>query len=308
MEPTRSPDRDHGAKGNALVEGRAADRLRAGGGKGTLDSSAAPGQAFRRSRRSTRDPEPMRSVEEFRSAYRALEQRMKALAEAEGDFFLPNPEPQGPVEYVLICMEPSLGRWARSAEKARSRVDSGFRNFIFSIEDFILHFCARRYLCRGLEQRYHITDLSKGAMLVERARIARAKRYDRWYALLEEELELLSSAETGFVAVGKKVSEHLARRGFSKPLTPIIHYSGQAAATRKAGIIGREADYESFKASVSLDELITNAKDVLLQADVPDEIRDETLTRLTKSRLSESRRQLIFNYKTSFDSLRLRVA
>ena len=93
---------------------------------------------------------------------------MKALAESEGDVFLPNTEPEGPVQYVLICMEPSLGRWARSADEARSKVEAGFRNFLFSMEDFILHFCARLYLCKPKE-RYHITDLSKGAMLVKRA-------------------------------------------------------------------------------------------------------------------------------------------
>jgi hypothetical protein len=244
----------------------------------------------------------MRTDEGFRPAYRALERRMKALAEAEGDVFLPNPEPQGPVEYVLICMEPSLSRWARSADEARSRIEAGFRNFIFSIEDFILHFCVRRYLC-GTEQRYHITDLSKGAMLVKHAGMARVERYDRWYALLEEELELVSSTGTGFVAVGKLVYEHLIRRGFSRPFTRIIHYSGQAASARKGGTVGRENSFESFKASVSLDDVIASAEDVLRGAGVPVEIRDETLARLTKSQLSESRRQLIFNYKTAFESL-----
>lgn len=228
---------------------------------------------------------------------------MKTLAQAEGDVFLPNPEPQGSVEYVLICMEPSLGRWARNADEATSRVEAGFRNFIFSIEDFILHFCVRRYLC-GAEQRYHITDLSKGAMLVEHARIARGERYDMWYALLEEELALVASTGASFVAVGKPVSAHLMKRGFSRPLTRIIHYSGQAASARSAGIVGREDSFASFRASVSLDDLIANAKDVLLRAGVPVQIRDETLARLTKSQLSESRRQLIFNYKTAFELLR----
>lgn len=245
----------------------------------------------------------MRADEGFRFAYRALERRMKALAEAEGDVFLPNPEPQGPVDYVFICMEPSLGRWARNADEARWRVEAGFRNFIFSIEDFILHFCVRQYLC-GAEQRYHMTDLSKGAMLVEHASSARTERYDRWYALLEEELDLVSSTGTGFVAVGKLVSKHLKRRGFSRPFTGIIHYSGQAASARKARTVGREGSFESLKASVSLDDLMADAKDVLLGAGVPVEIRDETLARLAKSQLSESRRQLIFNYKTAFELLR----
>src|SRR5205823_5284840 len=108
--------------------------------------------------------------------------RMKALADADGDVFLPVAEPEGPAHYVLIAMEPSLGWWARSADEARSKVEAGYRNFLFSIEDFILHFCVRRYLC-GAAERYHITDLSKGAMLVERASLARSERYDRWFGL-----------------------------------------------------------------------------------------------------------------------------
>src|SRR5262245_27273601 len=133
----------------------------------------------------------MRLDESFRDAYRDLEERMRARAVADGDVFLPNPEPEGPVHHVPICMEPSLGRWARSADEARSKVTAGFRNFVSSIEDFILHFSVRRYLC-GPEQRYHITDLSKGAMLVGRAGLARAERYDRWYELLHEEIDLVT--------------------------------------------------------------------------------------------------------------------
>ena len=107
----------------------------------------------------------------FRAAYHDLEARMKALAEVDGDVFLPNPEPSEPVEYLLVCMEPSLARWASSPDDARAEVEAGFRNFVFSIEDFILHFCIRQYLCAAME-RYHITDVSKGAMTVKRARIA----------------------------------------------------------------------------------------------------------------------------------------
>jgi hypothetical protein len=244
----------------------------------------------------------MRIEEGFRLAYRALEVRMKALAEAEGDVFLPNPEPKGPVAYVLICMEPSLGRWARTAEEARLRVQEGFRNFLSSVEDFILHYSVRHYLCRA-NQRYHITDLSKGAMLVERAKVARAERYNRWYGLLEEELDLISSTDTKFIVVGKLVSEHLIRRRFSKPFIQVIHYSGLAASARKAWIVGREESFESFKNSVSLADVIAAAKEVLLESGVPVEIREQTLRRLTKSQLSESSRQLMFHYRTVFEPL-----
>lgn len=239
----------------------------------------------------------------FHIAYRALEERMKALAKAEGDVFLPNPEPSGPAHFVLICMEPSLGRWARTADHARSRVDAGFRNFLSSIEDFILHFCVRRYLCEP-EQRYHITDLSKGAMLVNRAGLARMQRYDRWYPLLLEELDLCATASAGIIAVGNVVSQHLVRRAFPRSFTRVIHYSSQAGPARRAAVVGREDSFESFRGSVSLEDVVAAAEAALKAANVPSEIRDETLSRLAKRQLTTSRQQLIFSYKVKFELMR----
>lgn len=246
----------------------------------------------------------MQIDESFHTAYRELEERMKALAEADGPIFLPNPEPLGTVQYVLICMEPSLGRWSRgSADYARSRVEAGFRNFLFSIEDFILHFCVRHYLC-GPAERYHITDISKGAMPVDHASLARIQRYDRWYALLQEEVELCASPSAGIVAVGKVVSQHLARRGFRRPFTRVIHYSSQATLARRAGLVGREDNFQAFSGSVSLEDVVATAEDVLKAAHVPSEIRGDTLSRLGMSQLNTSRQQLIFNYKVAFESMR----
>jgi hypothetical protein len=239
----------------------------------------------------------------FHEAYRALEERMKALAEDDGDVYLPNPEPLGKAQYVLICMEPSLGRWAETAEQARARVEAGFRNFLFSIEDFILHFCVQRFLCASAE-RYHITDLSKGAMLVDRAASARMQRYDRWYSLLEEEIDLCASPGAGIVAVGRVVAQHLEQRGFQRSFIRIIHYSGQAAPARIAGIVGREDAFHAFKNSVSLEDVVVTAEETLKAASVPPRMRDETLSRLLRSQLTISRQQLIFNYKIAFEAMR----
>jgi hypothetical protein len=118
---------------------------------------------------------------EFRSAYRNLDQQMKELAESDVDgVYLPNPEPTGTVDYIFVCMEPSLGHWARNAEDARARVALGFRNFLAGIDPMLLHFSARRFLC-DTGQRYHITDFSKGAMHGKHANKARTDRYNRWY-------------------------------------------------------------------------------------------------------------------------------
>ena len=239
----------------------------------------------------------------FRTSYRALEEQMRIQAEADGNVFLPNPEPEGPVDYVLICMEPSLGRWARNAEEARVRVKEGFKNFVSSVEISILHFCVRHYLC-GPAQRYHITDLSKGAMLVKNAPSERIQRYHRWYPLLEKELNLVTTPNAKFVAVGNVVTEYLKQRRFSRPLTQIMHYSSLAGNARKAGIAGRESSFESFKSSVTLDDLRATVDDVLKKAQVSSSIKNETLSRLAKSRLSESHLQLIYNYKIAFEAMR----
>ena len=239
----------------------------------------------------------------FQAAYLELEQRMKAQAESDGDIFLPNPEPEGPVGFVLVCMEPSLGRWARSPEQAKSKVEAGFRNFLPSDEVALLHFAVRRYLCKP-PQRYHITDFSKGAMLVDRAGVARVQRYDRWYALLEEEIDLVAAPDAGIVAVGGVVSQHLARRGFRRPFVQVIHYSGQAARARSAGIVGREDAFEAFMGSVTLEDVVAAATVVLSSARVPDEERERTMSRLLRAELSTSRQQLIFNYKVAFEAMR----
>jgi hypothetical protein len=245
----------------------------------------------------------MRIDTDFHAAYRELEKRMKARAEDDGDVFLPNVEPEGPVHYVLIAMEPSLGGWAGSADEARSKVEAGYRNFLFSVEVMILHFCIRSYLCVP-EEQYHITDLSKGAMLVGNAHLARVERYGRWYELLKDEINLVATPNAGIVAIGKVVADYLQRQSFARRFTPVIHYSPQAALARSRGIIGHEESFNEFSDSVSLGDLKTTAEQVLGAARVPVKIRDEALSQLKKSELTTSRKKLIFNYKLAFEKMR----
>ena len=242
----------------------------------------------------------------FQAAYRELERRMKALAEKDHDVFLPNPEPEGPASYVLICMEPSLGGWARSAEDGKAKVEAGFRNFLSSLEDFILHFATSHYLCKSGE-RYHITDISKGAMSVRRAGRARLERYNRWYPLLLEELHLVAAPNAGIVAVGRDVAKHLTRRDFQQPFTRIIHYSGKAGPARNAAVVGREDSFQAFSHSLSLDEVLATAEAVLTAARVPAAFRDETMTRLMRRPLTTSRKKLMFSYKIAFEAMRSKV-
>ena len=140
-------------------------------------------------------------------------------------------------------------------------------------------------------------------MLVERAGVARPQRYDRWYGLLVKELDLVATSGAGIVAVGNAVAQHLERRAFPRPFTKVIHYSGLAARARAAGIVGHEDRFEELRSSVSLKRVLATAADVLMASAVPASFRDQTLARLAKSQLSESRQQLIFNYKLAFEAM-----
>lgn len=245
----------------------------------------------------------MSTEDDFGVAYRRLESRMNELAESDGDVYVPNPEPLSPVQYILICMEPSLGRWARSAAEAHSNVAAGFRNFLYSTEDFILHFSAQQYLCRP-GQHYYVTDLSKGAMLVDRAKVARVERYDRWYPLLQQEIDLVAAPGAGVIAVGKAVARHLEERAFARSLATVIHYSGQAAPARNAGIVGREDSFRDFSESVSLEDILATAERVLTACGYPTRFHDDTINRVARGKFSMSHKKLVFNYKIAFEAMR----
>jgi hypothetical protein len=240
---------------------------------------------------------------EFIRAYRELDQRMKVLAESDGDIYLPNPEPTGLVDYVFICMEPSLGHWARSAEEARAKVASGFRNFLAGIEPMLLHFSARRFLCDN-SQRYHITDFSKGAMLVEHAGKDRTDRYEKWYALLQEEIELIAAPGARVIAVGKAVAEHLRRHSFDRKVTEVIHYSPLAGSARNARLKKHEDQFRKFESSISFQDILSTAREVLEESRVPPAVFNEAFSIVARSRLSESRRKLVYCYKLDFDTIR----
>jgi hypothetical protein len=238
----------------------------------------------------------------FVERFREMEQQFRHLADQDGDIYLPNFTPDAPVDFVLVAMEPSLGRWAgRSADEARAKIAAGFRNFMWSLEDFILHFCAKRYLC-GSGQTYHVTDLSKGAMLIERARAERADRYARWYKLLVQEIDLVAKPGARVIAVGKAVETNLRKLSFARPLFSVIHYSGQAIPARRATLTGMDEAFRAF--AVTLDDLVAAAEITLREHSVPETLVATTLTRIRSATLTQSRKQLVFAYKVQFEAIR----
>lgn len=231
--------------------------------------------------------------------YTVLEERFRAQAEAEGSIFLPNVRPSAPVDFVLIAMEPSLRSWSKSPEDAQAQIVAGFRNFLFSMEDLLLHFCIRSYLCKPGET-YYLTDLTKGAMPVTRARENRRDRYDRWYPLLLEEIAIVAKPSARIYTIGRAVDDYLRRKRFDRPTERLLHYSGQAAKHREKVVRGREGEYERFAQALQPEGVLKVAEEVMVEACLPSQMMAQTLARLSRHKLTDSRKMLAFTYYVEF--------
>ena len=106
--------------------------------------------------------------------------------------YIPNPIFTEKPLFALIGMESATG--GKGVKEVAKNVNEGFKNFLTSEQDFILHYCAYTYLCKGQFQ-YLITDISKGAMLTKLASKYRHRRYQAWCPLLKEELSFQQAAD-----------------------------------------------------------------------------------------------------------------
>ena len=107
------------------------------------------------------------------------------------------------------------------------------RNFSWSVEDFILHYCLREYLCQDGET-YHLTDLAKGGMTIRLAGEQRQARYDRWYPLIEKELRLLTKqGGTRLIAIGNVVADFLRKKPLCERVEKVLHYTAHSGLSQK---------------------------------------------------------------------------
>lgn len=233
------------------------------------------------------------------TSYTKLQKLFECQAKKEGTIYLPSIQPMVPVDFVFVAMEPSLKRWARDYKDAKDKIKLGFKDFTYSLEDFILHYCAMNYLCSaGLT--YYVTNLSKGAMDVNKADQKRQERYKLWFPLFKRELQIVAKQGAKIIAIGKEVANFLRKEGFDA--TPVLHFSGRAAKYRVKLIQGREKEFEHLK--VSMVEIEDIARVVLRNAETDKSLAEGTLQRISRSNLSRSRKMLIFGYKVTFENLR----
>ena len=238
----------------------------------------------------------------FEEAYSALEDDFRQRVEEDKQsgvkcIFLPNIWPTAPVDYVLVGMEPSLGRWAKGKGKSRledaqKRIDQGFRNFCGV---GILHYPVRTFLCQDGES-YYVTDLAKGAMLTNETGAGSEEKYDEWYPLLEKELGLVAKPDAKIISIGNRVGQFLSKKGLYGHVGTIPHYSGRAARYFGKEISGskRESEYRKFTPGVRAISARSCSPNHVCEMD-----REPV-----KEPLKEPQRRLMFDYKVRFERIR----
>ena len=140
-------------------------------------------------------------------------------------------------------------------------------------------------------------------MLVRDADDNRIARYINWYPLLLDEMNLVASTNVRVFAVGTRVSNFLERQNFPWEYTQLIHYSGNAVSHWNRAIREHYDDFKLFKDTLTHEDFLENARDVIESSGVPLVISESALGRLRRADLTLSRRKLMFNYKLIFDAV-----
>ena len=243
----------------------------------------------------------------FREQYTELEREFQEQVERDNkelgikSGYVHNFIPQGPVDYILIAMEPSTG------VPGKDRKDSNqiTRNFSWSVEDYIFHYCIRKYLLQKTET-YHLTDLSKGGMEIREAKKEQYCRYGRWYPLLEKEICLLSKpGKTRLIAIGNDVDGFLKKKG--KSVEKVLHYSRNAASHRTRKIQPWSEHFPDFSKWVDEDAFKRDFEESI-KAVLHDACMDSYIGYRPEGgkpiKLTESRKKLMFYYKNKFSQIR----
>jgi len=214
--------------------------------------------------------------------------------------YLPNIIPDCRAKYVFIAMEPSF-RWARGDESfAKKQIANGFKNFIYSAEDFCLHYAITKFLGNS----YYITDISKAAMSTKNANKIRDEIYPDCIGLLKEEIREIGKHKCSVYFIGAKVEEWLLGEIDGRR---ILHYSSNACKKRNEKPKEFPKEYKEFSETLTevefLDFISWRLKSFRLDRNITGEIYRKFIQRANNranSVLTDSRKKLIFTYYKEF--------
>jgi len=214
--------------------------------------------------------------------------------------YLPNFPLSKKVDYIFITPEPSV-RWAKNEKDAMIKIENGFRNFMFSKEDIIFHYCINKYL----SDSYYITDISKAAMNTKDALKYYSWIFPKWNNLLKEEIGIIGKKDCKIIAVGWKSKEYLDK--IELATKQILHYSPNAAKYRKCVPEKYPNEYKEFKKIISDEIILDFAYNFLNKYEkMVKGIGKWAIDNLDKNQvvLTESIKMLMFTYYKEFKEIK----
>ena len=211
----------------------------------------------------------------FAQAYSELEDKFKAMVYKDkhshgiDSVFLPNVEPTGQVDYVLVGMEPGLSGCDKDFETAKKKIAEGkCENWGRYPQENTLVFAVWKYLCDEDKTKYYFTDLAHGSMKAGSKGTNDRAKYRRWFPLFEEELGLVAKPDAKIIAIGHTARDFLTRAGIHGYAGVVSHASGNALSSAGREISANKERWGNYcrdTEACDTDQFPTKVKKTLAQ-------------------------------------------
>ena len=228
----------------------------------------------------------------FARAYRELEYKFKARVDLDKHIhgiesvFLPNVRPKGPVDFVLVGMEPGLSGCDKDFETAKKKIAGGqCENWGACPQTNTLVFAVWKYLCGEDKTKYYFTDLAHGSMKAGSKGTKDPSKYERWYPLFEEELALVAKPDAKIISIGNTVCKFLAEKGLHGQAGMVAHPAPMGLGHAGKEIPAHKKRWEKFLQD-------TAAKDT-----------DQFPKKVNKTKTC-AQQKLVFDYMIRFEKIR----
>ena len=117
------------------------------------------------------------------------------------------------MDYVFICMEPSLRGWARDPDEAKAKIDTGISQFYFSgSRNIVLTFCNFQVACANSPKPTTSPTFLRALCSSNMQGWSERHAMIGGNSLLLEELDLVARANANIFAVGRIVDKFLQAR------------------------------------------------------------------------------------------------
>ena len=230
--------------------------------------------------------------------YEALQKQWRQHTKDRKHHYLPYVPPRALVDFVLVAKMTSI------AEKDAEAIRYGdypscepHVNLYGSLGDCILHYGARRHLCKPGET-YYVTDLGKCAIPPQKAKgKLQEEEFTFWYPKLLEELALVAKPGATVVPVGSATGDFLkSQSSFKYRLTePILHWSRAAIVAAKMASSLFPQEWKEFRQATSWEDLSKSTEKTFGEAGLSQ--HTEAVQRRIKEQFRDIHRHYMFTYK-----------